>query len=112
MASAETCIKRIALQVANHDIAGLPALEAERRKAAAQLADIDSRIVAARDALNRARSFAPAHGRDLLCPMCWVRHNEKAFLRAVPSPDTHDIYECARCGDRIDVPVLVQSHRT
>ncbi len=111
MSSAETCIKRIALQTANHAIAEIPGLEAQRKKAAAHLAEIDSRLVAARDALNRARAFAPSHGRDFLCPVCWVRHNEKVTLCSVPSPDTHDIYKCDICGERIDVPVLIQSNR-
>jgi hypothetical protein len=111
MSSAETCIKRIALQTANHAVAEIPSLEVERKRAAAHLAEIDGRIVAARDAMNRARAFAPLHGRDFLCPVCWIRHNEQATLRSVPSPDTHDIYQCERCGERINVPVLVQSGR-
>jgi hypothetical protein len=103
MSSTETRIKRIALQIANHDLANSNALQAERDKLNARLAQIDCSITVARQAVERARAFSPSHGRDLLCPVCWVRRNQQAALRRIANEC--NIFECPECGEQIDVPL-------
>jgi hypothetical protein len=67
-----------------------------------ELAEIETRKskIAANLARERLASFQPEIGGDLQCPRCWIDHEMRASLVAIPAtgPSKEDAFRCHACG--------------
>ncbi len=97
-------LKQVAVDIAARDMAAIAELEADRKELAAKLAELETRIKAAHNALDRARKFSQSHGGEMICPVCLVRGNKKVRLHSVDSPsDEYALLECRDCHQEFEV---------
>jgi hypothetical protein len=73
-----------------------------------ELAEIETRKskIAANLARERLASFQPEIGGDLQCPRCWIDHEMRASLVAIPAtgPSKEDAFRCHACGFDLSFP--------
>jgi hypothetical protein len=73
-------------------------LEAELLKLESRKREIDADIRATDLGRERLSHFQVSINGEYQCPNCWVRHEIKSPLTAVPSDTKDDFFRCDRCG--------------
>jgi len=76
-----------------------PQLETELRDIEVRKREIESKLEAARLALDRASRFIPSSGLDTYCPRCWLTHELHTPITPIPSDNARiDKFRCRKCN--------------
>lgn len=71
------------------------ALEDQLREVAREIAEAQRGLT--RSAPERLLSYVPRIGPDFQCPRCWIEHERRSVLQAVPTNIDDDVFRCASC---------------